>query len=62
MVSRRAASAEDSYIKRRGYPRRFCACAKGKYIPERPVVQRMWKRPMMAKRTLSAAAFWRGGR
>lgn len=57
MVSRRAASAEDSYIKRRGYPRRFCACAKGKYIPEGPVVQRMWKRPVMATRALSAAAF-----
>lgn len=57
MVSRRAASAEDSYIKRRGYPRRFCACAKGKYIPDGPVVQRMWKRPVMATRALSAAAF-----
>ena len=57
MVSRRAASAEDSYIKRRGYPRRFCACAKGKYIPEWPVVQWMCKQPVMANRTLSAAAF-----
>ena len=57
MVSRRAASAEDSYIKRRGYPRRFCACAKGKYIPEWPVVQWMCKRPVMANRALSAAAF-----